>query len=72
MALILTAEFREAVEPLQRAVLLQPDYAEAHYNLAHAFVNLGEADTTVGAFRAPLRTRPDYAAAGSTARTLML
>ena len=64
LALIQADRSRDAVETLQRAVLLEPDdYPEAHYSLAHAFANRGEAGKAVDEFREALRLRPDYEAA---------
>ncbi len=44
-------------------MLLQPEYPEAHYNLAHAFASRGEAGNAVDEFREALRLRTDWDAA---------
>ena len=50
----------DAVSSFARAVELQPDYAEAHYNLAQAYNGVGRSPAAVGEFREALRVRPDW------------
>lgn len=50
----------EAIEALRKAVYIRPDYAEAHYKLGVALVNLGGYDTALAAFEQAIRLKPDY------------
>lgn len=65
LGLVLTQLGRpaEAVTSLEQAVKLEPDYAEAHYNLAQADVAIGRPAAAVAEFREALRVRPDWPAA---------
>lgn len=41
----------ESVIPLKRAVQLDPNHADAHYNLGEAYQSLGQKDAAVQSFR---------------------
>jgi cytochrome c-type biogenesis protein CcmH/NrfG len=56
----------EAADAIQRALVLRPDYAEAHYNLAQAHAAAGHARAAADALREALRLRPDWPAAMGT------
>lgn len=49
----------EAIAACKNAIALQPDYVDAHYNLAQAYVHREEYATAVEHYRAVLRVRPD-------------
>jgi len=54
----------EALAESQAAVRLDPNNAEAHYNLGNAWARFpGGMSEAVAEFRAALRIRPDYAQA---------
>jgi len=55
----------EAVARFQEALRLEPDFMEAHNNLACAFLQQGKRDEAVAHFRHALRLRPDNADAYS-------
>jgi tetratricopeptide (TPR) repeat protein len=48
------------VQSLQRAVELDPQYAEAHYNLGHTLTSVGQSAAAAAQFREALRLRPDW------------
>ncbi len=45
---------------LDRALAINPDYAEAHCNRGFAFVSLGKIDRSLECFQTALRLRADY------------
>jgi len=53
----------EAIEMWQRAVQLDPDYAEAHSNLGIALKELGRLPEAIEQYKEALRARPDLVAA---------
>ena len=50
----------EAIEHLERALRLKPDYAEAHYNLGVALEHAGKVQEAMGHYEQALRSKPDY------------
>jgi len=53
----------EAIEMWQRAIQLDPDYAEAHTNLGIALKQLGRMPEAIEQYKEALRARPDLVAA---------
>ena len=51
----------QAVEKYQRAIKLEPDFADAHYNLANAFHEVGELEKAAYSFKISLKINPDDA-----------
>ena len=51
----------EAVEHLQKAVVLQPDDAANHYNLGAVFAKQGQSDEAIHQLKETLRLKPDDA-----------
>ena len=51
----------EAIVMLRRAVELKPGFAEAHYNLAAAYRDLGESDASLAAYRRAAELAPRFA-----------
>ncbi len=49
----------EAVEAYQNAVRLEPDLAEAHWNLALAYVTLNRPAEAISEFETFIALRPD-------------
>ena len=54
---------RQAVELIGKAVALQPDCADAHFNLGTAFQDLGRLEDALASYRKALELKPDLAAA---------
>ena len=52
-----------AVESYKKAVLLKPDYAKAHYNLAGALQETGQLDEAVKSYESAITLEPDNAEA---------
>jgi protein O-GlcNAc transferase len=53
----------DAAVSYQRAIALQPDYAEAHFNLGLAFQNQDRLDEAVASYQRAIAIKPDYAEA---------
>jgi protein O-GlcNAc transferase len=53
----------EAIEPLNRAIELEPNSAQAHTNLGQALARVGRVGEAVQSFRAALQIDPGYAVA---------
>lgn len=54
---------QEAAQSFQQATLIQPDNAEAHYNLAVILQALGQNDQAASSYEAAIAHKPDYFAA---------
>jgi predicted O-linked N-acetylglucosamine transferase (SPINDLY family) len=50
-----------AAERFRRAVMLSPDFVEAHVNLGSALCDIGQFDAAIESFRTALRLRPAFA-----------
>ena len=61
--LIFTSETKDAVESLKQAIRINPDDADAHYNLGVAYGNLGLYKDAIEAYKQAIRIDPDNAAA---------
>jgi tetratricopeptide (TPR) repeat protein len=53
----------EALSPLEQAVLLQPGFEQAHYNLANAFLALGKTSDAINEYNLALQLNADDAQA---------
>lgn len=53
--------FDETIACCQKAVALVPDYVDAHYNLAQAYMHQQRLEQAVAAYRQVIRLRPDHA-----------
>jgi tetratricopeptide (TPR) repeat protein len=53
------ARDRDAIAPLERALAIDPDHADAHYDLAVVLRRLGRFDEARRHLRAAVRARPD-------------
>ncbi len=58
-----TGDNTAAIALIEKAVYLRPDYAEAHNNLANAYVDLGRIEGAVASYQRALAIKPDYAEA---------
>jgi len=56
----------------EAAVLLAPDFAEAHSNLGNLYVQAGRPDDALLAYAAALRVKPDFAAVYSNLGALLV
>jgi tetratricopeptide (TPR) repeat protein len=50
----------EAIGHYERALRIQPDYAEAHYNLGIALEKLGRTAEAIAHYEQALRIKPDF------------
>ena len=53
-------QFDRAVRFYNQALLIKPDYAQAHYNLAGTLQELGQLDAAVKSYEKSLSINPDY------------
>jgi tetratricopeptide (TPR) repeat protein len=54
---------QEAIKHYEQALLIKPDYADAHYNLGGALGQAGRMQEAIGQYEQALRLKPDYAEA---------
>lgn len=54
------ARWRDAIEPLQRAIALDPALAAAHYQLGEAYNHTDQLNEALGAFEAAAALQPDH------------
>ena len=59
----INGRIQEAIEQYEEALRLNPDYAEAHYNLGNIFFKEGKVSDAIGHYEQALRINPDYAEA---------
>jgi len=52
-----------AVKNYKEAILIKPDYAKAHFNLAGSLHDLGKLETTVQSYQKTIEIEPNYAEA---------
>jgi predicted O-linked N-acetylglucosamine transferase (SPINDLY family) len=55
--------FEAAIENYQRAILINPDYFEAHNNMGNALKNLGNLTAAIESYNRAIEINPDYAEA---------
>jgi tetratricopeptide (TPR) repeat protein len=53
----------DAVAQYQKALGINPNYAEAHYNLAVALIQNGQLDEAITQFQEVMHLKPDYSPA---------
>jgi tetratricopeptide (TPR) repeat protein len=71
-ALLQMGRESEAIPHFQKALQIQPDYAEAHYNLGNALVQEGRLDEALAQYRTALQIQPDFAEAHSNLGNALL
>ena len=62
-ALLDSGRSTDAIAPLQQAILLKPDFEQAHYNLANTFLALGKPSDAIREYNIALQLNPDDAQA---------
>ncbi len=62
-AFLQVGKLQEAAERYQHALRLNPDYADAHYNLGIVLLRAGRFQDAIGHFEQALQIKPDYAKA---------
>ncbi|MBZ0104022.1 MAG: tetratricopeptide repeat protein [Sulfuricella denitrificans] len=65
VALLVRKQNQAAIDSLQRALALRPDFADAYGNLGNAQQNLGQFDEAIASYRRALALKPDFADAHS-------
>jgi len=50
----------EAIEHLQQALRIKPDFAEAHYQLGVGLEQVGRVQEALGHYEEAVRIKPDY------------
>ena len=53
-------EFKDAVNDFNQAVLIKPDYAEAHYNLGVTLQEMGDLDNAIESYKQALKHNNHY------------
>jgi tetratricopeptide (TPR) repeat protein len=54
------AEYSEAIDAFKRAIELKSDYANAYYNLGHAYFNLHRYDEAHDAYKKAVKINPKF------------
>jgi protein O-mannosyl-transferase len=62
-ALLQKGQVDEALEQFQKALEINPNYAQANYNLGVALFQKGELDEAIAQFQEVLRLKPDFSSA---------
>ncbi len=57
------SEHDRAIQDLDQAITLQPDYAEAYKNRGNAYADKGQYDRAIQNYNQAIRLKPDYAVA---------
>ncbi len=55
--------WEEEIDSYKQAIRINPDDADAHYNLGNAFIEIGLYKEAIDAFKQAIRIKPDYAVA---------
>jgi len=61
--LLRSGKVPEAIRHYEQALRLQPDLAEAHYNLGNALFQTGRISEAIGRYEVALQIKPDFAQA---------
>jgi predicted O-linked N-acetylglucosamine transferase (SPINDLY family) len=56
-------KYEAGVECIKRALVLRPEWAEAHFNLGNAWKDQGKLDESIACYQRALQLKPDYAEA---------
>ena len=54
-------QFDAAIESYKKALRIQPDYADAYYNMGVALNDKGDPEAAIESYKQALRIQPDYA-----------
>ncbi len=61
--LLNSGEYNSAIPYLKEALLIKPDYADAHYNLGLAYQRLGRQQEAIISYKETIRLNPNYSKA---------
>lgn len=61
VALLVCNQNEEALAPFHRALVLKPNFPDAHSNLGNALQNLGRLDEAIASYQSALAIKPDFA-----------
>ena len=56
-------QFDDAIDSYKNALKINPDYAEAHYNMGIALKDKGDLETAISSYKNALKIKPGYAEA---------
>ena len=56
-----TGMLDQAVNAYKKAILIKPDYVDAHYNMGIALQDLGDYEKSIKAYKKAISLKPDYA-----------
>ncbi len=59
-AFLQQGKINEAISHFQKALQINPDYADAHYNLGNALLQKGDVDEAIAQYQRALQIHPDY------------
>ena len=60
MPLASRGQVDEAIAHYQKALEIEPDYAEAHYNLGSVLAGRGQVDEAIAHYQKALEIKPDF------------
>jgi Tfp pilus assembly protein PilF len=63
---------KEAIDAFKQAIKIDPDNADAHYNLGTAFIKSGMYKEAIEAYKQVIRIKPDYAEAHNNLGTAFI
>ena len=71
MPFLQEGKIQEAIAQYEQALRINPDYAQAHYDLGNAFLREGKIEEAIAQYEQALRIKPDYAEAHNNLGTVL-